>query len=132
MTSEANPFWTSTGNLVWASVAVLMFAAHVIIRHKYPIFTPPATLDKPAWIRGALYGELLVHILFLGAVIVGVRNRIPGLKHPSYSDDGTLSIASSQPAGRSTARWSEIAWIIVEFGVYIGAWAWVYGIIATL
>jgi hypothetical protein len=132
MASEENSFWTSTGNLIWVSIALLMLASHVIIRHKFPIFTPPATLDKPAWMRTALYGELFVHILFLGAVIVGIRNRIPNLKRPSYSDDGTLSIGSSQPASHATTRWSEIGGIVVEFGVYLGAWAWVYGIITAL
>lgn len=132
MTSEESSFWTSKGNLFWVGVALVMLTAHVIIRHKFPLFTPPATLDKPAWIRTALYGELVVHILFLGAVIVGIRNRIPSLKRPSYSDDGTLSISSSQTASRAIARWSEIAGIIVEFSVYLGAWAWVYGIITPL
>ncbi len=129
MTSEEDSFWTSKGNLIWVTLALFMLAAHIIIRHEFPTFTPPATLDKPAWMRTALYVELLVHILFLGAVIVGIRNRIPSLKRPSYSDDGTLTIGSSQPADRAATRWGEIAGIIVEFGVYLGAWAWIYGII---
>ncbi|MEO6910033.1 MAG: hypothetical protein ABI158_03825 [Edaphobacter sp.] len=127
MTNKDNSFWTSTGNLIWVSLALLALAAHAIIQHKFPNFTPPATLDKPTWMRTALYGELFVHILFLGAVIVGIRNRIPNLKRPSYSDDGTLSIGSSQLASRATTRWSEIAGIIVEFSVYLLAWAWIYG-----
>ena len=77
----------------------------------------------------ALYGELLVHIAFLGAVIVGIRNRIPSLRHPSYSDDGTLSIGSSQLSIRPEIRWGEIAGILLEFAVYLTIWAWAYGLI---
>jgi hypothetical protein len=128
MTGKENRLWTSIGNLFWVSVALLMLTAHVIIQHKFPLFTPPATLNKPTWIRVALKGELLVHILFLGVVILGIRNRIPDWAHPHYSDDGTLGIGSTQIADSAKTRWSEIASIILEFGVYLGAWAWVYGI----
>jgi hypothetical protein len=132
MTGEEHSFWTSKGNIFWVTVALLMLAAHAITHHKLPAFTPPATLDKAAWIRAVLYGELLVHILFLGAVITGIRNRIPSMKRPSYSDDGTLSLGSSQLSSRAATRWKEIAGIMVEFGVYLVAWAWVYGIIPAL
>jgi hypothetical protein len=130
MTGEEKSLWVSKGNLGWLALAVGLLTTHVITRHLLPGFTPPATPDKSAWMRVALYGELFVHIVLLGSVIVGIRNRIPNLKRPSYSDDGTLSIGSPQVLGRATTpRWNEIIGIIAAFGIYLAAWAWVYDIV---
>ena len=113
----------------WIGAALLILSLHAAVRHAFPTFTPPATDDKPAWIRFSLQGEFLLHLAFLGAVITGIRNRIPGLKRPSYSDDGTLSITSSEPLIDDEVRWAEIGFILVEFAIYLATWAWVYGII---
>jgi hypothetical protein len=122
-------FWTSRGNLLWVSFAVLLLVIHVVVKHQFPAFTPPASSGKPTWMRWGLFGEMYVHIAFLGAVIVGIRNRIPSLKNPSYSDDGTLSIGESQSSSRDTTRWGQIGGIVLEFALYLGIWAWVYGIV---
>jgi hypothetical protein len=121
--------WASKGNIFWITLAVLLLTTHIVVKHLMPAFNPPATLDKPYWMRAALYGELLVHIFVFGAAITGIRNRIPSLKRPSYSDDGTLSIGSSQPSISENTRWGEIASILLEFLIYLAAWAWVYGIV---
>jgi hypothetical protein len=128
MNNGEKPFWTSKGNLFWAALALLMLGTHALISHRYPAFTPPATPDKPDWMRAALYGELVVHIVFLGAVITGIRNSIPSLNRPNYSDDGTLDIGSSQPSRQAAGRWGEVAAIALEFGIYLAVWARMYGI----
>ncbi len=100
---------------------------HLGTKYYYPSFTPPATLDKPLWIRVGLYGELCFHIGVLGAMIVGIRNRIPFLRTPSYSDDGTVGIGVESAYER--IHWGHIFKIVVQFALYLGVWAWVYGII---
>ena len=105
-----------------------MWAAHLAVRQKVPAFTPPATPDKEPWVRATLYGEFLVHIAFLGAVITAIRNRIPLLKDPGYADDGTLGIGSRQAPNQAGPRWTEILGITAEFGLYIAIWAWIYGL----
>lgn len=126
---ENTQFWTSRANLFWVALALLLMGFHLAVRHSFPAFNPPATPDKPFWMRGALYGELAIHILFLGAVITGIRNRIPGWKRPSYSDDGTLSIGSAEPSSGPGIRWSEIGGIVIEFVFYLAIWGWIYKII---
>jgi hypothetical protein len=127
--SENAQFWMSKANLFWVTLALLLVAFHVVIHHRFPEFNPPATPNKPSWMRMSLYGELAIHILFLGAVITGVRNRVPGLKRPSYSDEGTLSIGSSESSREAEIRWSEIGGILIEFVLYLAMWGRIYGII---
>jgi len=129
MTDERNGWITSRANLIWISAALLLIGLHVAVRHDWPGFTPPATPDKPEWIRVALDGEFGVHLAFLGAVITGIINRIPSLKNPSYTYDGTLSISSSEPLASIDPKWGEIVIIAIEFFAYLAAWAWVYHII---
>jgi hypothetical protein len=102
---------------------------HVAVRHQWPGFTPPATPDKPSWMRISLYGEFGVHITFLGAVITGIRNRVPCLKNPRYNDDGIQDIRSTEPLISTDPNWGEIAIIIVEFATYLAIWAWIYQLI---
>ena len=109
---EDNPqFWTSKANLFWVTLALLLATFHLVAHHNFPELNPPASPNKPSWIRVSLYGELAIHILFLGAVITGIRNRVTGLKSPSYSDEGTLSIGSSEPSTEAGIRWGEIGGI---------------------
>jgi hypothetical protein len=129
MTDERHSWITSRINLSWIAAALLLSGLHIAVRHQWPGFTPPASPDKPEWIRIALYSELGAHIVFLGVAIMGVRNRIPCLKTPSYSDDGTLSISSSEPFVSTDPKWGEIAAIVFEFAAYLAIWAWVYRII---
>jgi len=130
MDASGDRFWSSKPNLFWVGLAVLLLATHVVLKREFPIFTPPASPDKSAWLRIALFAEMFVHIAFLGAVIVGITNRIPSLKNPSYSLDGTLSIGESQPSTRAGTRWGQIGGILGEFVVYLGLWACVYGIVS--
>jgi len=106
-----------------------MYALHLAIGHRFPQLNPPATPDKPEWIRIALYGEFLTDIVVFGAVITAIRNRVAALKHPGYSDDGTLTIAMSQTSNAAVIRWGEIAIVVAEFVIYLAVWAWIYGII---
>jgi hypothetical protein len=125
---EGGKFLTSMGNLSCVVLAALVMTMHVALRHLNPSFTPPATPGKPVWIRMGLYTEFFVHILFLGAVVTGVRNCVPGIRKPSYDDDGTLSIASAQPMPSETVCWIEILEIVAEFSVYLIGWALIYRI----
>jgi hypothetical protein len=128
--NENTQFWTSKANLSWIALALLLVAFHLVVRHSFPQFNPPATPNKPSWVRVSLYGELAVHILFLGAVITGITNRIPDLKRPSYSDEGTLRIGSfSDGYTGGGIHWGEIGGILIEFALYLAMWGWIYGII---
>jgi len=117
--SKSNSFWRSGPNLLWIAVALAMLAVHLTVRHWYPGFTPPASPDKPLWMRTALYGEFVIHIAMLGVVITAIRNRIPWLKQPSYSDDGTLTIEFAESLPQSETQWAEISWIGLEFALYL-------------
>lgn len=129
MADENDRFLTSRANLCWVTLALLIYALHLALGHRFPQLNPPATPDKPEWVRMALYGEFLADILVFGAVITTIRNRIPALKNPGYSDDGTLTIATSQIPRASAVRWGEIGIIVAEFAVYLALWALIYGII---
>lgn len=126
---EYTQFWTSKANLFWVVLALLLVTFHIVVHRNFAEFNPPATPNKPSWMRVVLYGELAIHILFLGAVITGIRNRIPGLKHTSYSDEDALSIGSPEPSTEAEIRWGEIGCILIEFALYLVMWGWVYGII---
>jgi hypothetical protein len=129
MADEKGRFLTSRANLCWVTFALLIYAVHLILEHRFPQLNPPATPDKPEWIRMALCGEFLADIVVFGAVVTAIRNRIPALKNPGYRDDGTLTIATSQMSRARAVRWGEIGIIVAEFAVYLALWALVYGII---
>lgn len=126
---KSNDFCRSGPNLFWIVVALAMLAAHVTVGHWYPGFAPPASQDKPLWMRTALYGEFVIHIAMLSAAITAIRNRIPWMKQPSYSDDGTLSIESPEALPQPETQWVEISWIALEFALYLLLWAKVYRLI---
>src|ERR1700744_5384380 len=105
MVDKKSGFLTSRGNLRWVTLALLMYALHLAIGHRFPLLNPPATPDKPGWIRIALYGEFLTDIVIFGAVVTAIRNRVPALKRPAYSDDGTLTIATSQTSNTGAVEW---------------------------
>jgi hypothetical protein len=126
---KSNSLWRSGANLFWIALALATLAVHVTVRHWYPSFTPPSSPDKPLWMRTGLYGEFVIHIAALGAVITGIRNRIPWWKQPAYSDEGTLDIKCSQPSMQQETRWGEIGWIVLEFSIYLALWARIYGLV---
>jgi hypothetical protein len=123
---KSNNFWRSGANLFWTALALTMLAAHATARHWYPAFTPPASPDKPLWMRAGLYAEFAIHISVLGALITAVGNRIPWLRKPAYSDEGTLSIESAEALPQAETQWAEIGWIVLEFLIYLIIWARVY------
>jgi hypothetical protein len=126
---KSNSFWRSGPNLFWIVLALTMLAVHIIVRRRYPAFTPPASPDKPLWMRAGIYGELALHIAVLGAVITAIRNRIPCWKQPTYSDEGTLTIDSTKILPQPETEWAEIGWIALEFSIYLALWARVYRLI---
>jgi hypothetical protein len=125
---KSNSFWRSGPNLFWIALSLAALAVHVTLRNWYPSFTPPASSDKPLWMRTALYSELALHIAVLGAVITAIRNRIPWWKRPAYSDEGTLTIDSTEILPQPETQWAEISWIALEFSIYLAIWARVYRI----
>ncbi|HEY6445775.1 MAG TPA: hypothetical protein VIY53_04890 [Acidobacteriaceae bacterium] len=125
---RARVIWESSANRIWVALALFVSLMHLAVKHTFSQFTPPASTTKPEWIRSGLWSELAFHVAVLGAVITAVRNRIPSLKEPAYSDDGTLSIGSPQEVERD-AKWGEIAVITAEFVLYLAVWAWLYRLI---
>jgi hypothetical protein len=124
---EAQAFWTSKSNLRWIKIAILVLVIHLAIKYHFPAFVPPATPDNPRWMRVLLFGELYVlHLGFLGTLLGEIVNR---WSRASDSDDETLSIGSTQVASRETTRWGEVVGIVIEFTIYLAAWAWVYRIL---
>jgi hypothetical protein len=79
--------------------------------------------------RTGLYGEFVIHIAMLGAVITAIRNRIPWWRQPADSDEGTLTIESAQALPQPETQWAEISWIVLEFALYLRLWAKTYQLI---
>ena len=79
--------------------------------------------------RTGLYGEFVIHAALLGAVITAIRNRIPWWNQPTYSDEGTLTIDSTEILPQPETQWAEIGWIVLEFAVYLLLWAKIYRLI---
>jgi hypothetical protein len=126
---KSNSLWRSGTNLLWIALALAVLAVHITLRHWYPTFAQPASPDKPLWMRTGLYGEFVIHIAMLGAVITAIRNRIPWMKKPAYSDEGTLSIDSAEILPQPEMQWAEISWIALEFALYVLLWTKIYRLI---
>jgi hypothetical protein len=126
---RSQSFLLSRANLTWCCLAFAIAASQVIIHRRIPAFTPPASPDKPSWVRAGLYGEMIFNVAVLGALITSIRNRIPWWKQPSYSDEGTLTIESAETSTQPEAKWAEIGWIVLEFVIYLALWSWIYRII---
>ena len=122
-------FLRSRANFTWMLLAFGFAVLHLTVRHWTPIFTPPASANKPLWVRTGLCSEMVFHAVVLGAVITSIRNRIPWWRQPSYADEGTLTIDSAEISPQPETRWAEIAVIVVEFALYLLLWAWVYRVI---
>ena len=126
---KSNSLWKSRANLFWIFLALAVLTVHLALRHWYPRFTPPASPGKPLWMRTALYGEFAIHIAMLGAVITAIRNRIPWWKQPTYDDEGTLTIDSTEILPQPKTQWAETGWIVLEFLIYLAMWARVYHLV---
>lgn len=126
---KGTSFFGSKANLLWVTFAAIAVMTHVVLRQFFPAFIPPASADKPGWIKSGIYAEGIIHLTILGAAVTGCQNAIPWWARPRYSDDGTLDIRSEERPNSDLVQWTSIVVIVLETGIYVVTWLLIYGIV---
>jgi len=124
----------SRGNIIWVTICLAILTFHYAARHLSSAFAPPASSGKPLWIRAGLYAEYYSHLAIFGAFVTAIRNRVAGLRRPTYSDYGTMTLSINESTGTTgsettcadSSDWLGAAVVSCEYLIYLLIWATVY------